>query len=180
MLTYDSWPIVPVHVGLICKCYEINYLNYMLVNYKASFTKTQMHTCNPIYKLMYNKYVCTVISLFETPYLIETPPNGSASCHKVVNEIEATCTFNDNLTKSIHKYRVQVRHMLLKTHYQRPCDAHLAGNISALGSVLAPGASNRDNTVFLLSWVLTRSFSLDNFSMKYPPSKHLPIVHSSQ
>ena len=139
-----------------------------------------MHTCNLFYKLIYIRYVCTVISLLETPYLTETPPNGSASCHKIVNEIEATGTFNDNLTEFIHKYRVQVRHMLLKTHYKRPYDAHLAGNISALGSVLAPGASNRDNTVFLLWWVLKQSFSLDNFSIKYPPSKHLAIVHSSQ
>ena len=35
------------------------------------------------------------------------------------------------------------------THYERPYDAQMALNGSALGSVLVPGASNRDNTVHL-------------------------------
>ena len=33
------------------------------------------------------------------------------------------------------------------THYKRPYGAHISGNRSALGSVLPPGASNRDDTV---------------------------------
>ena len=35
-------------------------------------------------------------------------------------------------------------------HYKRPYDAQMARNRSALGSVSAPGASNRDNTVRLI------------------------------
>ena len=37
------------------------------------------------------------------------------------------------------------------THYKRPYDAQIAPNRNALGSVLAPGASIRDNTVNYLS-----------------------------
>ena len=84
-------------------------------------------------------------------------------------KIEAPGASNKNLTESIHKYIVQARYVLLKitraatttcftamglhsyhvsvTHYKRPYDAQMTRNRNALGIVLAPGASNRDNTV---------------------------------
>ena len=52
----------------------------------------------------------TILSLLEVPYLIDAPPIVPASCYK----IEAPGAFNNNWTKSIPKYLVQARHMLLK------------------------------------------------------------------
>ena len=52
----------------------------------------------------------TVMSLLEVPYLIEAPPIGSARWYRIV----ALGAYNNNWIKSIHKYIVQARHMLLK------------------------------------------------------------------
>ena len=42
----------------------------------------------------------TVMSLLEVPYLIEAPPNGFASCHKIVapHKIEAPGDSNKKFT----------------------------------------------------------------------------------
>ena len=109
--------------------------------------------------------------LFDASYLLEASPNGSASCHKIAapHKIEAPGAFDKILMESMHKYIVLAGDMLLNitmaatttcllvracrnyhasvTHYKRPYDAKMARNRSALGIVLAPGASNRDNTV---------------------------------
>ena len=46
--------------------------------------------------------VGTVMPLFEVPSLIGAPPNGSASCHKIVapHKIEAPGASNKSLTES--------------------------------------------------------------------------------
>ena len=44
------------------------------------------------------------MSLLEAPYLIEAPPNGSASCHKTVppHKIEAPGASNKDWTEPLH------------------------------------------------------------------------------
>ena len=120
----------------------------------------------------FNNKSNTLMSLLEAPSLIEAPPNGSASCHIKwrPHKIEAPGASNKNLVESINKCIVQARHMLLKTAmaatttcltgvglhkiwcvsntlYARPYDAQMTRNRSALDSVLAPDASNRDIAV---------------------------------
>ena len=46
-----------------------------------------------------------------------------------------------------------INHHVSVTHYNRSYDAQMARNRSALDSVLAPGVSNRDNTVYSCNFI---------------------------
>ena len=73
-----------------------------------------------------------IMSILEAPCLIEAAPNGFSSCHKIVQPPQNRCAgaSNKKLTESIHKYIVQVRHMLRKITMAATTSCFLCDSIS--------------------------------------------------
>ena len=63
------------------------------------------------------------------------------------------------------------------THYKHPYDVQMAQNRSAIGSVLAPGASHSDNTVVLFPNYFTPSSEQpEQRILAYKSKQPLPVV----
>ena len=136
------------------------------------------------------------MSLLEAPYLIEAPPDGSASSYRLVAPPQkkkrpvllVRIWRNPYTTYVVQDHNGSQDNLFCwcglryshgsVTNYKRPYDPQMARNRSAFSSVLAPGASNRDNTVHAI-WCLYIFVIKSIFKFKMASGKQIILQYSS-
>ena len=125
-----------------------------------------------LYKSLPRHNPHTVISISEAPYLIEAPSTWSVSCHKIIADphnrsaarfwcelygihaqihcSKATYVAQDHHGRPRHVYWLGLfKQSCVSNTPLAPMAHRMAWNKSATESALAPGASNRDITVYV-------------------------------